>query len=57
MISKRDKLYQRGRMVEFRILRNKIVSEIRKEKHIPYNEKIKPARVQDPKICWKTLRK
>ena len=42
MISKRDKLYQRGRMVEFKILRNKIVSEIRKEKHTLYNKKIKP---------------
>ena len=34
MISKRNKLYQRGKMGEFKILRNKIVSEIRKEKHV-----------------------
>ena len=57
MISKRDKLYQQGRFVESKIMRNKIVSEIRKEKHTPYNKKIKPARVQDPKTWWKNIKK
>ena len=57
MISKRDKLYQCGRMVEFRILHNKIVSEIQKEKHILYNGKIKPAQFQDPKTWWKNIKK
>ena len=57
MISKRDKLYQQGRMAECKLLRNKIVSEIRKEKHALYNEKIRPARVQDPKTWWKNVKK
>ena len=57
MISKRNKLYQRGRMGEFKILRNQIVSEIRKEKHTLYKEKIQPARVQDPKTWWKNIKK
>ena len=57
MISKRDKLYQRGRTDDFKSLRNKIVLEIRKEKDKLYHEKIKPARVQDPKTWWKTLKK
>ena len=46
MISKRDKLYQRGRTDDFKSLRNKVVSEIRREKHKLYHEKIKPARVR-----------
>ena len=31
-ISKRDKLYQKGRNEQFKILRNKIVTKIRKRK-------------------------
>jgi hypothetical protein len=57
MISKRDKLYQRGRTDDFKSLLNKIVLEIRKEKHKLYHEKIKPASVQDPKTWWKNIKK
>ena len=57
MISKRDKLYQEGRMAESKIVRNNIVSEIRKEKQTLYNERIKPARVRDPKTWWKNIKK
>ena len=39
MISKRDKLYQRGRIAESNLLVTKlIVSEVRKEQHTLYNE-------------------
>ncbi|XP_028416451.1 uncharacterized protein LOC114540530 [Dendronephthya gigantea] len=57
MIIKRDKLYQQGRMVESREMRNKIISEIRKEKSKLYNERIKPLRVHEPKAWWKNVKK
>jgi hypothetical protein len=45
MISKRNKMHQRGRKEEYRSLRNKIILEIRKEKQVKYyNEKINSAR-------------
>ena len=49
MNSKRDILYQERRVAESKLLRNKIVSEIRKGNLTLYNEKIRPARVQYPK--------
>ena len=56
MISNRNKMYQRGRMEEYRSLRNKITSEIRKEKQKYYSEKIKPARCSNSKQWWKNIK-
>ena len=42
MMQKRDKAYQRGQVDQFKRLRNKIVTEIRKEKNDYYDKKIKP---------------
>ena len=56
MISNRNKMYQRGSMEEHRSLRNKITSEIRKEKQKYYREKIKPARCSNSKQWWKNIK-
>ena len=57
MIYKRDNLYQRGRMTEFRSVRNQIVFEIRKEKQKFYNGKTKPARCSEPKAWWNNIKR
>ena len=57
MISKRDKLYQQGRNDQFKILRNKIVTKIRKEKSRFYNKTIKPARCGNPKLWWNNIKR
>ena len=48
-----DKAYHRGQVERFKYLRNKIVSEIRKEKNKFYDKRIKPLNNHGPKLWWK----
>ena len=57
MISKRDKLYQQGRNDQFKILRNKIVTKIRKEKSRFYNKTTKPVCCENPKLWWNNIKR
>jgi hypothetical protein len=51
MMHNGDKAYQRGQAERFKYLRNKIVSEIRKDK------RIKPICSHNPKPWWKQIKK
>ena len=57
MMHNRDKAYQRGQVERFKYLRNKIVSEIRKEKNKFYDKRIKPLNNSNPKLWWKQIKK
>jgi hypothetical protein len=57
MMHNRDKAYQRGQAERFKYLRNKIVSEIRKEKNKFYDKRIKPICSHNPKQWWKQIKK
>ena len=52
MMYNRDKAYQRGQVERFKSLRNKIVSEIRKEK-----KRVKPLNSHNPKLWSKQIKK
>ena len=45
-----DKAYQRGQVKCFKSLRNKLVSEIRKEKNKFYDKRIKPLNSHNQKL-------
>ena len=57
MMHNRDKANQRGQAERFKYLRNKIVSEIRKEKNKFYDKRIKPISSHNPKLWWKQIKK
>ena len=53
----RDKACQRGQVERFKSLRNKVVSEIRKEKNKFYDKRVKPLNSHNPKQWWKQIKK
>jgi hypothetical protein len=57
MMHNRDKAYQRGQAERFKYLRNRIVSEIRKEKNKFCDKRIKPISSHNPKLWWKQIKK
>ena len=57
LIRKRDKAYQSGRVDHYKILRNLIVSEIRKSKRKFYNENIIGLRNENARKWWKSVKK
>ena len=57
LVRKRDKAYQSGRVEHCKILRNLIVSEIRKFKRKFCNENIKSLRNENAKKWWKSVKK
>ena len=52
-----DKAHQRGQVERFKYLRNKIVSEIQKEKNKFYDKRIKALNNYNPKLWWKQIKK
>ena len=57
MVHNRDKAYQKGQVERSKYLRNKIVSEIRKEKNKFYEKRIRPLNKHNPKLWWKQIKK
>lgn len=57
LLVKRDKAYKQGNWGCFKALRRLISSEIRKEKKLFYDDKVRPTRCSNPKAWWKNINK
>ena len=57
LIITRDRAFRNIDKERYRFLRYKVTEEIRKEKRIYYNKKIKPLRNNDSKSWWNAVKK
>ena len=53
----RDTAYSKGNRQKFKLLRNKVNNEIKKEKQKFYGSKVKPLRSGNPKLWWKGIKR
>ena len=57
LIIQRNKAFVKSDKERYRVLRNKVTNEIRKEKRMFHNRKIKPLRNNDSKSWWNAIKK